>query len=364
MSLFPFGMPVPKEEIIDREDFLMSVKNRLLMGQNLVLAGPRRIGKTSLALELLRQLKDEGYYTVFVDMFRLSGKNMFSKVLVDACLGNRTKITNTLEQVKQNFLHSSKLSLKLKGLELSLTRSNKTVSDDELFDYALNLTEKLAQADKKKLIVVFDEFQEIERIAGENSLKVIRAHIQLHTHVNYLFMGSQTSMMKTIFSNQNQAFYRFAISLPVPPIPPEAMAQYITKKFTEQDIEILPEAIRMILDITGGHPQDTMLVCSESYQALVDDKRKTLNIEHVFLGRDRAFAFLSQGFNEIIESIDPVAKTLLLRIARAESLYSKGNHPNTIKRTLDQLMDKGIIQKIERGKYDFVEPMFKGYFSL
>ncbi|KLU61671.1 hypothetical protein CEB3_c18490 [Peptococcaceae bacterium CEB3] len=52
MNLFPFGMPVPKEEIIDREDFLRTIKSRLLMGQNLVLAGPRRIDKTSIVLEL------------------------------------------------------------------------------------------------------------------------------------------------------------------------------------------------------------------------------------------------------------------------------------------------------------------------
>ncbi|KLU61801.1 archaeal ATPase [Peptococcaceae bacterium CEB3] len=312
----------------------------------------------------MRQLKEEGHYTVFVDLFRLSEKNMFSKALMDGCLENRTRISNTLEHIKQNFLHSSKLSLKLKGLELSLAHTAKNVSDDQLFDDALDLPEQLAKADKKKLIVVFDEFQEIERVAGEHSLKRIRAHIQLHSHVNYLFMGSHTSMMKTIFSNQNQAFYRFAIFLPVPPIPLVSMAEYIHKKFTEQGVPITAEAIQMMLGITGGHPQDTTLVCSEVYRAFVESGENTLGLEHILLGRDRAFAFLSQGFNEVIESLDSTAKTLLLRIARGAALYSKDNHPNTVKRMVDQLVDHGLVEKIDRGKYEFVEPMFKEYLLL
>ncbi|WP_240985433.1 AAA family ATPase [Acididesulfobacillus acetoxydans] len=222
----------------------------------------------------------------------------------------------------------------------------------------------MAKADKKKLIVVFDEFQEVERVAGQNSLKVIRAHIQLHTHVNYLFMASHPSMMRTIFSDENQAFYRFALFLPVPPIPLVAMAQYIKRKFAEQGIPISSEAVQMILDITGGHPQDTMLVWSEVYQAFIESGENVLGLEHILLGKDRAFAFLSQGFNEVIGSLDSVSKTLLLRIARGTTLYSKDNHPNTVKRMLGQLVNRGLIEKIERGKYEFVEPMLKGYLLL
>ena len=53
-KLFPLGGPVSEKDIVDREDFLVSLETRLSEGQSIMLAGPRRIGKTSLALEVLR----------------------------------------------------------------------------------------------------------------------------------------------------------------------------------------------------------------------------------------------------------------------------------------------------------------------
>ena len=68
--LFPLGDPVSEKDIVDREDFLVSLGTRLQEGQSIMLAGPRRIGKTSLALEVLRRLKSKESYIAFVDLFR------------------------------------------------------------------------------------------------------------------------------------------------------------------------------------------------------------------------------------------------------------------------------------------------------
>jgi len=51
-GLFPLGGPVSKEDLVGREDFIASLVNRLSEGQSVMLAGPRRIGKTSLAHEV------------------------------------------------------------------------------------------------------------------------------------------------------------------------------------------------------------------------------------------------------------------------------------------------------------------------
>ncbi|WP_053006276.1 hypothetical protein [Desulfosporosinus acididurans] len=75
---------------------------------------------------------------------------------------------------------------------------------------------------KKHMILVFDEFQEVIRIAGEDALKVMRSYFQAHQNVAYLFLGSKEGMMNTIFGDKRQAFYRFATILPIPSIPSEA----------------------------------------------------------------------------------------------------------------------------------------------
>jgi len=53
-KLFPLGGPVSEKDIVGREDFVISLVTRLFEGQSIMLAGPRRIGKTSLALEVFK----------------------------------------------------------------------------------------------------------------------------------------------------------------------------------------------------------------------------------------------------------------------------------------------------------------------
>ncbi len=47
----------------------------------------------------------------------------------------------------------------------------------------------------------------------------MRSYFQNQKDVAYLFLGSKEGMMKTLFSDKREAFYRFATILPLPPIP-------------------------------------------------------------------------------------------------------------------------------------------------
>ena len=48
---------------------------------------------------------------------------------------------------------------------------SKSRTDEELFNYALQLPELLAKRDNEHIVLVLDEFQEVIRIAGEDTLK-------------------------------------------------------------------------------------------------------------------------------------------------------------------------------------------------
>lgn len=75
--LFPLGGPVSEKDIVYREDYLISLETRLSEYQSM-LAGPRRIGKTSLALEVIRRIKGKENYVAFVDLFRYNTKRELS----------------------------------------------------------------------------------------------------------------------------------------------------------------------------------------------------------------------------------------------------------------------------------------------
>src|SRR5256712_12770977 len=64
---FPVGGPVPASDLVGREGYLRRLVERLEDGQHVLIAGPRRIGKTSLLLEALRRLRRKGHHTAYVD---------------------------------------------------------------------------------------------------------------------------------------------------------------------------------------------------------------------------------------------------------------------------------------------------------
>jgi len=363
-KLFPGGGPVSERDIVDREDFIASLQTRLLDGHSIMLAGPRRIGKTSLADEAMRRLKRQGVYTATIDSFRLSNKRDFAVSIINACLENRTGIRKTVDTLKhqiKSIAGTARMTVKLEGLAFDLDLLRNNVSDDELLDYALELPETLAKRDKKQMVVLFDEFQDIARFSNMDIYKKLRSYFQRHQDVSYLFLGSKAGMMRVLFASQEEAFYRFATILPIPSIPEEAWVRYIRDKFSEPGIAVDDEAIIEVLRLTGGHPHDTMVVCSEIYYAALQTEARIITPVLIRSGYDTALLTLAQIYDEILDEVSERAYTrqVLKHLAKGDSIYDRRVNPNETKRVIDYLIAKALIEKNGRGSYRFTEPMFQ-----
>src|SRR3979490_529158 len=66
-AYFPLGGPVPAADLVGREAYIRRATARLADGSHILIAGPRRIGKTSVMLEILRRLRRKGLHTAYVD---------------------------------------------------------------------------------------------------------------------------------------------------------------------------------------------------------------------------------------------------------------------------------------------------------
>jgi len=73
-------------------------------------------------------------------------------------------------------------------------------------------------AEKHKLLVVFDEFQEIDKYMSPSFEKRLRSHIQLYKNIAYIFSGKQKHILSQMFNTTDRAFYRMAQSYPLEPI--------------------------------------------------------------------------------------------------------------------------------------------------
>src|SRR4029078_11764380 len=83
---FPVGGPVPSSDLVGREAYIRRITERLTDGNHVLLAGPRRIGKNSLILEVLRRLRRKGALTAYVDCLGATDIRGLGERLVDALL--------------------------------------------------------------------------------------------------------------------------------------------------------------------------------------------------------------------------------------------------------------------------------------
>lgn len=72
---------------------------------------------------------------------------------------------------------------------------------------------------------------------------------------------------------------------------------------------------------------------------------------------------LAPIFDEVLDDLSsrPQARRVLHQLALGENAYQEGIHPNKVKRAIDRLINRAVIEKTARGSYVFVEPMFQRY---
>src|SRR5579859_2474262 len=84
---FPVGGPVATDDLVGREPYIRQAAARLADGEHLLIAGPRRIGKTSVMLEVLRRIRRKGIVTAYVDCFGATDLRGLGERLAAALLG-------------------------------------------------------------------------------------------------------------------------------------------------------------------------------------------------------------------------------------------------------------------------------------
>ena len=223
-DLFPTDAPLPASQLIGRDDDVREIALALENGTHLIVAGPRRTGKTSVCEAALTRARGRGAYTAAIDLFRISSSAELAEAMAVATLSNRGAIRKLLHKARnagRAALSAAQASAALtltgelgEGVELALTPGLAAQDPDGALDLALALPERVAVADRKRMILFIDEFQEVaaaRRPYGDpdSVTKRMRAVFQRSTGVSYLFAGSIEHLMRDLFAPSKRAFSGF-----------------------------------------------------------------------------------------------------------------------------------------------------------
>jgi hypothetical protein len=281
-ELFPTDTPIPPERMFGREQEIAGVVRSLAGGGNLIIAGPRRTGKTSVCDAALERLRDEGCYVAAVDLFRLADAADLAEALVLATIANRgplARLAHTARRAGRRLADAAVLTATARAhaelgedLEIAFRPGLASEDPDRYLTYALELPQRIAGADGRRLVLFFDEFQEISAVRRpfgdpDRLTKRMRAIFQRSPGVSFLFAGSVEHLMRDLFAPTERALSQFGTFHPLPPIPPEDWEQGITGRLAEDGCKIESAALERLIASGQGHPRVTMLIARWTHES-------------------------------------------------------------------------------------------------
>ncbi len=351
---FKFGTVVDGPYFTDREEELEKISSYINGENHLILISPRRFGKTSLIRKIVNE-SERNY--IFLDLqIVLSAEDFASQLL------KRIYRIYPVQKLK-GYLKSFRLipTVTINPVtgepEISFKPGSKELTP---LEDVLNLIEKLA-TEKKKIIVVLDEFQDIFRI-DRGLDRFLRSVMQNQRHINYIFMGSSESMITEIFEKKSSPFYHFGTLMTLGKIDRVKFTSFLEKRYdavTDKGKDISAE----ILDITCSHPYYTqqlafmvwdLLVRSGFSSGLVDTAANEIIQSH-----DNDYERLWNTFNRTdMMVLNGMSASDISPLSDAFSKLFGTGAASTVFSTLQRLTQKGILLK-EGSVYNIDDPFFK-----
>jgi hypothetical protein len=377
-DLFPTDQPIPASQMIGRETDVREITTALGAGSNLVVAGPRRTGKTSVCDAAVGRLAKRGFYVVTIDLFRIASAAEFAEAFVASTLANRSALRRVIHQTRRagrlvadalqtSAVIKSKAQL---GEELEIVFSPGLAARDpeRYLDYALGLPGRIADADRKQVVVFFDEFQEIggahQPYGDPDRLtKRMRAIFQRTSGVSYLFAGSLEHLMRDLFTPSHRGLHQFGGFHDLRPIDAEAWAEGLSERFEADDCEVEPAALDRIVEYGEGQPRSTMLIAQKSHLATVELETRLIDLGVVEQGFLAAMATDRIAHEQIVERIrrsHRLGLAVAERIAHGQTVY-RGLPRGGVRRALEALRDAGIIESGGRADWRVPSPLLRRY---
>lgn len=358
---FFYGNVVKDSHFCNRAQETEELAKDMNAGLNVLIYAPRRFGKTSLVLRAINKLNMP---YIFLDLMPLIDENNFINEYFNA-------ISKSINTPTEKIIHFFKNVLKIKpNISVSFSDAgNPNFKLDFLQKEQKNTLKEVleipylyAKHHNKRIIVAFDEFQEITKLGLENTL---RSTIQHHEdYVSYIFFGSKKSILQKLFFDKTRAFYKSVKHIKLGKIGKEDWQKFIQEGFSSQGKSISDGCIDTILKTSKGFPYYTQQIAYE----LFNNTDKKVNNDMVLqtiksiLGKEEDL-FLSDFHH--LSKYQKQALNLLI-YSHGEKIFSKETMQefhftsSSLKKAIDGLLAKDIID-YEKNRYYFQDPLFELY---
>ena len=381
-DLFPTDHPVDPAHMIGRAEDVDRVAAALLGGGNVVLAGARRTGKTTVADAALQACAADGAYVAAVDLFGLTDATEFAQALTVALLANRPALRRAFGEAGsvRDVLGALRRAAAVRarqdlgdGVEVvfEIGGSVAEARSHERLRAALELGERLADRDGRRVVIFLDEFQEVvgaDKRFGppEQVTRLLRAILQRSPHVSVLFAGSIEHLMRDLFSPSDRALSQFGAFHELATITTQQWREGLRSRLADDATTISDDALERVIALGEGHPRMTMLLIQQAHAGSVEELRREIDHALVVEALERAMRQERLRHDqqlELIRTLGRNAERMAIRVAAGAELYA-GLKPQQAARALSALKDRGIVSRSGRkGDWFVIDPLLRRYLA-
>jgi hypothetical protein len=371
---FRFGAVVTGEDFADRRAELAELGRELRDGQHLFLLSPRRYGKTSLILMLLERLRRQGILVAYVDVFRTTTAAQLMELMAQTVLRAAESHPERLLRLATDLLGRLRpqVGADSRGKPtLSLDIGTSPRSALALQEEVLALPEQLAIKRKRRLVLVFDEFQEIQRFPGTSLEKAMRSHFQTHRHVSYLFAGSKESTLRDMATRERSPFFKFGRLVPLDPIPIAEFAPYLEARFRRGRLRVSREILDAILTAADDVPYNVQRLCHELWAMRVGATDRIVE-QDIGEAIARIVEQDASHFGTLWDRLSLHQRQVLQAIARSGgrnifaadflAAHRLGSH-SSVQTSLRMLLKDQLLFKAN-GEYRFADAFFREWIAI
>lgn len=373
--------PAEGSDFVNRKELLREIIGTLSspkVRMGFALYGARRVGKTSILKEVSRQLsKHKTVVPVYFSLWSLVENSVdeFAKKLIISVLdaysgriGFTHKAKNLFEAslaLLKEFLQNLAISLRLREeIEIILTfRPSKNDDAGMIIERVFSLAENLARETKTRCILLLDEFPSImglkkdNRPVGEGVIKLIRTLHERQKHTVLCISGSIKKTMEMTAFHPASAFYKQFINRKIEPLEKHHIKELLFRSLKK---EVPEAALEVIWNFSKGIPFYAQAIGRQL------EKIGTINEAAV---KQAIASFLTQEgeifFQEQFSQLSPKERKILDVMAKldltsaSEISRRTSESPTTVNRFLLYLEEKGILNKVDKGRFQFQDPVFR-----
>ena len=337
-----------EEYFCDRENELKTLRKMLKNDTNYLLISRRKLGKTALIERFFDEVQTNGdAICIFVDLFATQDIHDFILQFASSVYAVLKPHKPLLNQFI-TFLQSLRIAMSYDSLS-GLPEFRLQIAPQQPMKNTLQGLMNFLENQNRKIIVAFDEFQQIAAYPEKNMEAQLRTLIQKMHHVQFIFSGSDQRIITELFFNQKRPFYNSTANIVLNKIGREKYAQFIDYHFFKRKKQIDADALDFTFEWTQIHTYYVQQVCKNCFDLQKKSVKKT-DVQAVCKDILSQNETIYQQYRKLLTTNQ---WKLLIAIAKEETLqkpnaadflkkYSLGN-ASSVKLAINSLLGKQLI---------------------